>query len=237
MRNSSFFKILGVAGLVFTGGLLMSGDHIDSPAVAGTSSDLASLYAFEGDSPNNTVFIATLQAALAPGQVTQNAQFDEDVMVEFNIDNTGDFVEDLVIQAIKRGDSMYFFGPAQPARTGLESEVITFAERNVVKISAVDDVQITTNNGMSFFAGPRRDPFFFDLDRFRNITSKTVVPTGFLPEGEATDYYAGLNVLSVAVEVPNSMLGTPPSHIGESFGLTNLPPSYNVWVSTKRKQQ
>jgi hypothetical protein len=236
MRKSRFLKLFGIAGLLFTGGLLISGDHIDSPAVAGTTADLASLYAFEGDSPNNTVLIATLQAALVPGQVTQNAQFDEDVMIEFNIDNTGDFVEDLVIQAVKRGDSMYFFGPAQPVRTGLESEVATFAERNAVKISEIGDVQITNNNGMSFFAGPRRDPFFFDLDRFGIITDKTVVPQGFLPPGEATDYYAGLNVLAVAVEVPNSMLGTPPTHIGESFGVTSLPPSYNVWVSTKRKQ-
>lgn len=236
MKNSAFLKFLGVAGILIVGSMLISGDHIDSPTVAGTSSDLASLYAFEGDSPNNTVLIATLQGALVPGQVTQNAQFDEDVMVEFNIDNTGDFVEDLVIQAVKRGDSMYFFGPAQPVRTGLESEVITFAERNAVKISDVNDVQITNNNGMSFFAGPRRDPFYFDLERFGNITSEIAVPAGFLPPGEATDYFAGLNVLAIAVEVPNSMLGTPPSHIGESFGLTNLPPSYNVWVSTKRKQ-
>ena len=36
---------------------------------------------------------------------TTNAAFDQDVVVTFNIDNTGDFVEDLVIQAVKRGDS------------------------------------------------------------------------------------------------------------------------------------
>ncbi len=36
--------------------------------------------------------------------------FEEDVLIEFNIDNTGDNVEDLVIQAIPRNGKMYFFG-------------------------------------------------------------------------------------------------------------------------------
>merc|ERR1711879_390115 len=83
--------------------------------------------------------------------VTQNATFDEDVMIEFNIDNTGDFKEDLVIQAVKRGDSMYFFGPVQPAQQGLSSTVATFAQRNSVKISAVGETDVATNNGMTFF--------------------------------------------------------------------------------------
>jgi hypothetical protein len=34
-------------------------------------------------------------------------------MIEINIDNTGDNVEDLVIQAIKKGDKMYFRPYAQ----------------------------------------------------------------------------------------------------------------------------
>ena len=107
-------KLFGVVGGVLLASaaiFLTSADHIDAPGVASTSSDIADLYAFEGDNPNNTVLIATVQGPLAPGDVTNNAAFDENVMIQFNIDNTGDFVEDLVIQAIKRGDSMYFFGP------------------------------------------------------------------------------------------------------------------------------
>jgi hypothetical protein len=40
---------------------------------------------------------------------TAAAAFNENVMIEINIDNTGDNVEDLVIQAIKR--MIRFFGP------------------------------------------------------------------------------------------------------------------------------
>ena len=236
MKKPKLFAAIAGAGLAVLCAVFVAADHIDAPAVAGTTTDIADLYAFEGDNPNNTVLIATVQGPLAPGNVTENATFDEDVMIEFNIDNTGDFIEDLVIQAVKRGDSMYFFGPAQPVQTGLSTEVAVFAERTAVKISTTDDVQTASNNGMSFFAGPRRDAFYFDFNRFNEVVSGAAAPEGFLPPGEASDFFAGLNVLAIAVEVPNSMLGTAPAHVGGAVGINNLPPAYNVWVSAKRKQ-
>jgi hypothetical protein len=236
MKKSKLFAAITGSGLLVLSIVFLAADHIDAPAISGTSTDIADLYAFEGDNPNNTVLIATMQGLLNPGTITNNATFDEDVLVEFNIDNTGDFIEDLVIQAIKRGDSMYFFGPAQPAQTGLTSEIVTFAERTVVKISDTTDVQIATNNGMSFFAGPRRDAFYFDFNRFNEVISGVAAPEGFLPPGTADDFFDELNVLAIAVEVPNSMLGTAPAHVGGLVGIPNLPPAYNVWVSTKRKQ-
>lgn len=236
MKKPKLFVAITGAALAVLCMVFIAADHIDAPAVAGTTTDIADLYAFEGDNPNNTVLIATLQGPLSPGAITENATFDEDVLIEFNIDNTGDFVEDLVIQAIKRGDTMYFFGPAQPSQTGLSSEVAEFAERNAVKISSIDDIQTASNNGMSFFAGPRRDAFYFDFNRFNEVIAEEPPESGFFPPGEANDFFADLNVLAIAVEVPNSMLGTAPAHVGGTVGITNLPPAYNVWVSAKRKQ-
>lgn len=236
MKKTKIFAVIAAAVLAVFSVVFIAADHIDAPAIAGTTTDIADLYAFEGDNPNKTVFIATIQGPLSPGTVTENASFDEDVMIEFNIDNTGDFIEDLVIQAVKRGDSMYFFGPAAPAQTGLTSEVAVFAERNSVKISTTDDFQTSSNNGMNFFAGPRRDAFYFDFNRFNEVISGSVAPEGFLPPGTADDFFATLNVLAVAVEIPNAMLGTPPPHVGAAVGINGLPPAYNVWVSAKRKQ-
>ena len=236
MKKTKLFVILGVLSLAALSVFLISADHIDAPAVTGTTTDIADLYAFEGDNPNNTVLIATIQGPLVPGQVTENATFDEDVMIEFNIDNTGDFVEDLVIQAVRRGDSMYFFGPAQPTESGLSSTVATFADRSSVKISTSDEIETSTNNGMSFFAGPRRDYFYFDFNRFNDVISGSVAPEGFLPPGQAEDFFLDLNVLAIAVEIPNSMLGTAPAHVGGAVGINGLPNAYNVWVSAKRKQ-
>jgi hypothetical protein len=50
-----------------------------------------------------------------------------------------------------------------------------------------------------FFAGPRDDPFFFDLGQFQEILGNA---SGFNNPG--TDTLLGLNVLSVVVEVPKS---------------------------------
>jgi hypothetical protein len=164
------------------------------------------------------VFAVNTQGLLSPG-ATAAASFNENVLTEINIDNTGDNVEDLVIQAIKRGDKMYFFGPISPDMTGTMSTIKTAAAAGSVAISTYGSAPIISNeNGMKFFAGPRDDPFFFDLGQFKSILGGTA--TGFNNPG--TDTFAGTNVLSIVVEVPKSMLGTA----------TTL----NVWAETKKKK-
>lgn len=236
MKKTKVIAVTGAAMLSVAAFFLMGADHLDAPSVAGTSQDLGDLYAFEGDNPDNTVFVATLQGVLQPGVVTDNAKFDQNVLIEFNIDNNGDFVEDVVIQAIRRADTMYFFGPANAQDPGLSSQINVEAERYQVQISDSEQSFVTQQDGMKFFAGPRRDPFFFDFNRWNLVASGAAAPEGFLPEEEANDFFEGLNTLAVVVEVPNNMLGSAPEHIGNSAGLENLPNAWNVWVSTKRRQ-
>ncbi len=232
MNRTKLVSALAILGLLIATPFLISGDHIDAPGVTGTTSDLTGFYAFEGETSNNLVLIANLQGFLPSGTATEGATFDEDVLVEFNIDTDGDLTEDLIIQAIKRGDTMYFFGPAVPSSTGLQSEIATFANMNKVAISSgVSDAQaiVAESNGMKFFAGPRDDPFFFDLERFNEVANGEV--DGFNAVG--TDTFAGTNVLSIAIELPKSMLGTG------SVGTNPFQPAtpvYSMWVETKRKQ-
>ena len=90
---------------------------------------------------------------------------------------------------------------------------------------------------MSYFAGPRRDPFYFDMNRFINIKSGNAAPEGFFTPEESSDFFLELNTLAIVIEVPNSLLGDAPTHVLESQGyLNDLPEAYNVWVTTKRKQ-
>ena len=237
MKKTKIFVALGGISLLVLSLFLISSDHIDAPNVSGLSTDIADFYAFEGDNPDNTVFIVNLQGILTPGDVTENASFDEDVLIEINIDNTGDFEEDLVIQAIKRGDTIHFFGPVAPIEKGLESVILTDGSHNLVRISTTEETFIANENGMSFFAGPRRDPFYFDFNRFNDIASGAAAPDGFFPPEEANDFFEGLNTLSIVIEIPNSLLGNAPTHILESVGNINgLPNAYNVWVSAKRKE-
>jgi hypothetical protein len=227
MKKSKFFAVIGGIGVAALSIFLISADHIDAPAVAGTTADITDFYAFQGENNGNFVFAANVQGLLAPGQPTSQAVFDETVLVEINIDNNNDLKEDLVIQAIKRGDSMYFFGPSAPAMQGLESTIATSARRSV-EISTKDDVQITEKDGMKFFAGPREDPFFFDFNQYNAILAGTA--GGFNNPG--ADTFAGTNVLSIVIEVPKSMI---PGGVAGVNPFAPNTPIYNVWVEAKRK--
>ncbi|MBO3100086.1 DUF4331 family protein [Gelidibacter pelagius] len=210
--------LLGVAVITVAGFFAIAADHMDAPAVTGGTNDITDFYAFQGQDNGNIVFVANVQALLSPTE-TQSAMFDENTMIEINIDTDGDAVEDLVIQAIPKDGKMYFFGPVAPAQTGLMSTVRTSGTSSSVAITKPGaNATIATNAGMSFFAGPRDDPFFFDVDQYKAIIAGTA--TGF--ENPGTDTYAGTNVLSVVVEVPKSMIGGTGS--------------VNSWVETKRKQ-
>lgn len=209
---------LGLSLVVTTGLLLIAADHADAPAVTGNGNDITDVYAFQGQDSNNMVFVVNTQGLLSPN-ATATAAFSENVLMEINIDNNSDNVEDLVIQAIKKGNKMYFFGPVAAGTTGTSSTIKTNAATGSVDISKYGQSPIiATKNGMKFFAGPRDDPFFFDLNQYKAILGGTA--SGFNDPG--TDTFAGTNVLSTIVEVPKTTLGASSS--------------INVWVETKQKQ-
>ncbi len=216
MKKSKLYISLSLVAI--TGLLLVAADHIDSPGVSNTGNDITDVYAFQGANTNNLVFVVNSQGLLTPG-TTGAATFKENVLTEINIDNNGDNVEDLVIQAIKRGSKMYFFGPVAPGTPGTSSTIKTSNAAGSVEISQYGSAAITsTSGGMKFFAGPRDDPFFFDLGQYQAILAGSA--SGFNNPG--TDTFAGTNVLSTVIEVPKSMLGSSTS--------------INVWAETKQKQ-
>lgn len=212
-------KILaGTIFLAIIGLITIAADHIDAPATTGTNADISDFYAFEAENTNNLVFVANVQGLLSP-TATANASFDENVLVEFNIDTNDDKVEDLVIQAIPKDGKMYFFGPFSPSSTGLNSTINEMATKNEVAISGYGaSAIIENNNEMKFFAGPRDDPFFMDFAQYGAIIGGTA--SGFNNPG--ADTFAGTNVLSLVVEVPKSLIG------GSG--------TINTWVESKVKQ-
>ncbi|WP_179345673.1 DUF4331 family protein [Winogradskyella ursingii] len=206
--------ILGIATFV-----AIAADHIDAPAVTGTTSDITDYYAFRGENTNNIAFVANVQGLLSPGD-TGSASFDENVMIEINISTNNDLQEELVIQAIPRDGKMYFFGPVVATSTGLSSTITS----NAITQGSVDitpygqSAIIENNNGIRMFAGPRDDPFYFDFTQYNEIIAGNA--GSFNDPGN--DTFAGTNVMSVVIEVPKSLIG------GSG--------SINTWVETKRRQ-
>jgi len=228
MKKTKLLFGLGILAVV--GIVLVAADHIDAPGTTNNTADIADFYAFEPvEGSNNTVFIVDLQTDVDP--TLAYGTFDEDVLTEINIDIDGDLIEDMIIQALPRGDTMYFFGPAVPTATGLNGEVLVDNPLGSVAISGDEVNTTTTDTGVSLFAGPRQDAFFFDFGQFNKVIGGEA-PEGFLPADEATDTFDGANTMSLVVEIPNAMLGEPTAASVNVIGV----PVYKTWVTTNRKQ-
>ena len=210
--------------IAVTSGIIFAADHIDAPAVTGanstsTGADITDIYAFQSPADNSKmVFVMNVQGLMSPA-VTSAANFPGNVLYEFNIDNTGDNVEDLVIQALVQNGKLRVYGPVAPASTGTSSTVRTNGTVTEASVTAYgsSSALVGNNNGIKIFAGPRDDPFFFDLARFKEIIGGT--QTAFRNPGG--DTFAGTNVLSIVIEVPKSLLGSAST--------------INVWGETKSK--
>jgi hypothetical protein len=224
--------IFSVAGFVLLALsiYLYAADHIDAPAVTGAGStsknnDITDVYAFQSPAnASNLVFVCNTQGLLSP-TASGTAQFANNVMYEFNIDKTGDNVEDMVIQCLFQNGKMRVYGPVEAtnAQKGTVSTVATsgaMTETEITAYTASASPKMGTNaNGIKVFAGPRDDPFFFDLVRYREIIAGT--QTGFRSPG--VDTFAGTNVMAIVVEVPKSLFGTVTGN------------TLNVWAESKVK--
>lgn len=230
MKKKLLFGTLTVVALA--GGILYAADHIDSPAVTGSGStslepDITDTYVFQSPSDNSKmVFVLNWQGLMSPAK-TASATISKNLLLEFNIDNTGDNVEDLVIQAKFQDGRFRVYGPVKPTATGVSSTIVTSApmiEGTVTPYGANVSPNIATHaSGMKAFVGPRDDPFFFDLVRYKEIIGGTA--TSFhsgTTADPANDTFKGTNVLSLVVEVPKSMLGSAQT--------------INVWGESKIKQ-
>ena len=222
MKRKNLLLTVIIAAAVVTGGILVAADHIDAPAVTSQPTDITDLYVFRGQDANNLVFVANTQGLLAPGS-TAAAKFDANTLIEFNIDVNNDNMEDLLIQCIYDAGSnmMKVYGPVAPSEKGTRSKLegnVT-AQVAITAYGASAPVIATSSTGIKVFAGPRDDPFFFDLNRYKAILAGTA--PGFTNPG--VDAFAGTNVMSIVVEIPKTMLGTVTA--GKA----------NVWVESKKK--
>jgi hypothetical protein len=212
----------------------LASDHADTADIVNRiGGDLTDVYIFPSPSnPANVVLVLDCHGLIPGGE--HAISFDPRILYQFKIDNTGDFVEDLVIQVIFGSpgpdQAVYVSGPYRPFTTGTRA---IFARRH--PIVGVINQPFHPIGGMQVFAGLRADPFFFDVGRFNSIFPDRATPLtgkqvdfpsiqaantpqlpGFLPPGQASDYLAGLNCLSIVVELPREALaprGKPPGVI------------------------
>lgn len=219
------FAALTGVGLALAAGLgavqkARGSDHADTPQIAASpGSDLTDVFIYPSPTDPNKVVLTMCVSPLIPTGGTRT--FDPNVLYQFKIDNTGDKVEDLVIQARFEGNDasqkVLIAGPVAPARTGTLGEALP-----TYSVTGTLNTPFAPTSGMQVFAGVREDPFFFDLEQFFTILpdratpiSGTAVPlaeantpkaTSWRAPGAAKDFLVGYNVLAIVVELPKSAL-------------------------------
>jgi hypothetical protein len=194
-------------------------DHQDTPEVElSPRMDINDVYAFPGSTPDRIVLALTTSSPITPAQ-SPAAGFDPNLLYQLKIDNTGDGVEDKVIQVTFTGtgpnQQVTVRGPVAPAQAGTMNTLVTSSTTT----TGATNTSLGNASSIQAFAGIRDDPFFLDLEQFfRIVPDRKPVsgPLSQLPDqpsasafrtaGQAVDYLRGVNTLAIVLEMPTAML-------------------------------
>lgn len=208
------FAVLGVVILAMVLGLAAFGagaaDHLDAPVVQTDGRlDINDVYAFTNG--GNTVLAMTVNPAagvLSPTSLrsTPGSRY------EFNIDNDGDYKPDILL--LIRPEKVRSNG-AQKVNLYWK-DLDTGRQRRIS--SGMSERNLRVKTGGWFYVGLRDDPFFFDLQAFRDQVGGAGGSRTFC-DANAVDFFAGLNATAIVVEIPSAQL-------------TSGGDSVNVWART-----
>jgi len=170
-------------------------DHLDAPGTkADGRTDINDVYAFQSPANSvNTVLIMTVNPAAGALSMTT---FHPKASYEFLIDENGDAKPDTEIEID--------FGKVKDSKQEVEVEID--GPHREVEAEGKTGKEIKIKGGGKLRTGLFDDPFFFDLANFNN--GATFCGTG-LP---VSDFFLGLNVSAIVLEVPSEWLG--PDDIG-----------------------
>ena len=184
---------VGAAALV-PGIGLPAADHLDPPTRTDPSqdttpdraADIADVYAWHTDDMVNLVMTFA-----GPQSPSMPATYDPDVLYTINLSNAGDRTDAEIPIRIRFGtrpDSNQF-GVQVRGIPGSGGPIAGPVETNLAK------------NGIMIRAGLFDDPFFFDLQGFRDTAA-----TGTLSFDSTRDFFAGQNLTAVVISIPRDRI-------------------------------
>ncbi len=180
-------------------------DHLDPPArtdpasdrTPDSASDIADVYAFHD--ANRVVMIMTFAG---PGAPTSPATYDRNVRYRINVSNAGSRTTTEFPIDVQFGRDTAApgapFGVRVRGLPGVTGDLTGPVESTL------------SRDGVRVRAGLFDDPFFFDLQGFRDTQS-----TGTLSFRNNRDFFAGTNLTAIVIEIPRARLanGTNPIDI------------------------
>ena len=201
MKKITKIGVYGLSALMLLFGLVavptQAADHLDAPGQTppggDTRLDITDVYAFQSPSnPSNTVLIMNVNPLAG---VLNDGTFRSGAAYDIKIDSNGDAQEDLTYR-------IRFGAP----NGSLVQQVRLFREGSgpdndnpIAKGKTGQNISIP--GGGMLRAGVFDDPFFFDLNGFK--------AADFCAPGDTRpNFFVGLNVSSIVLEVPSSWLGS-----------------------------
>ena len=228
-RLASGLGLLATAAAVATLGtgslFVNAADHLDAPtAKSDHRIDITDMYAFK--SSGGTTLVMNVNPLTSPAD-TKTARLRQDTLYEFKLDTNGDAWADIAYR-------VRFYNNRTAANGAVVQDYVikratgSDARANRWNGTVVDTgrtsayggatlVSTMTGGGKSF-VGPRDDPFFFDLPGFVEFKKQLVggsTDLGVLLGGfTGKDTFAGTNVTTIAIEVPNNKIGGTGKTVG-----------------------
>lgn len=191
MKHKLATSSMGAAAvaLAITSTVVIASDHdeADTTSLDNPAADIGDMYAFHDD--QRLTLILTFDGYKLRSDAPN---YDADVLYGLHVDTNGDNVADHDIWAR--------FGQNGAGEWGVQVEGIPGATAAVV--GPVDSM-LDDDSGAQVFAGLRDDPFFFDLEGF-----KDTLMTGTVSFDPARDFVAIKNTLALVVEFDHAALGS-----------------------------
>lgn len=235
-RIAGYAGILGIVGAIATIGagpfLVGAADHLDAPtAKHNPQIDITDLFAFKSGA--GTTLVLNVNPLTTPAN-SKTTSFSTNALYQFKVDTNGDATADIAYKVYFKDTRMTSDGRVVQTyvirrATGASARA---DDRNGVLIGVGSTTPYhratrvsTTSIGGKAFAGVRDDPFFFDLVGFQQFKTELLKGTTTLgaPNGgpgtllggfTGTDTFAGTNVSSIALWVPNRFIGGTGHNIG-----------------------
>jgi hypothetical protein len=200
-RMTVMLVAMALVGLAAIPATLGAADHLDAPGLTSPGGDgrldITDVYAFKNGA--NTVLIMGVNPAagvFSPETFNQNASY------EFKIDTNGNAKEDSTFK-------VDFGAPDSNGDQSIRLRKVP-AQGGAVVAEGRTGEDISVRGGGKLYAGLFDDPFFFDLNAFLGAYAFCEAEGPETSTG--SDFFAGLNVSAIVLEVPSSSLG--PDNIG-----------------------
>jgi hypothetical protein len=234
-RRRTLGLVLGSVVAIAAATVVRASDHQDTPLTELQQfPDINDVYAFPGSSPGRIVLAVTTASPITPAQ-SATIGFDDQLLYQIKVDNTGDAIEDLVLQLTFEGrgpnQTVRLYGPVAPGEAGTVNKLVSASST----LSGPTNTALGSAAGIQLQAGLFDDPFFIDLEQFFKIipdrapvqgplsTIKTQQATSFRNPG--IDFLRGFNALGIVIELPEDML--LPANAGSD-------PKIGIWATTGR---